>query len=161
MRILLATAHQEFEEDLGRSLREMGHAVVETASRGMELIPAFERAGRLHAAVLGQAALGSEWAMLLRRFRGRLPGLPLLILLSPGAERTWRRALLAGAFDALPSSAPVERVLKAVCLALSWCRRAPSRERSALGSPTGPKRVPLARAENLGASWAAMGPRGA
>lgn len=160
MRVLLATAHQPFPEDLARALRGMGYAVIGTGSRGTELIPAIERAGRLHAAVLGQAMLGSEWAMLLRRLRGRLPAMPVVILLSPGAECTWRRALLAGAFDALPASAPMEGVLRAVCLALAWRWRVPSLERLALAIPTGPGRVPLAGAEVLGDPCGVSGSRG-
>lgn len=162
MRVLLAAAHQPFQENLARALREIGHGVVETASRGTEVIPSIERAGRLHAAVLGQAMLGNEWAMLLRRLRGRLPRLPRLpvvILLSPGAERTWRRALLAGAFDALPASTPVEGALQAVCLALAWCWRTPSPERSALEIAAGPKGASLPEPQELGGSFTAIGSR--
>lgn len=160
MRVLLAAAHQPFQEDLARALRGIGHAVVGTACRGTELILAIERADRLHAAVLGQAMLGNEWAMLLRRLRGRLPRLPVVILLSPGAERTWRRALQAGAFDAVPASIPVEGALKAVRLALSCCWRAPCPERSALGTAAGPKGAPLPGPQELGGSFIAIGSRG-
>lgn len=160
MRLLLGAGQQPFEEDLTRALRGMGHTVIGTTSRGMELIPAIERAGRLHAAVLGQAMLGSEWVVLLRHLRGRFPRLPVVILLSPGAERTWRRALLAGAFDALRASTPVEGALKAVCLALSCCWRVPYPERSAPGTAAGPRRVPLVGAEDLGAPCVPWGPGG-
>src|SRR5574342_666137 len=48
------------------------------------------------------------------------PRLPAVVLLGSGAEQRWRLAILAGAFDVLPESAPEETVLRAVCRALSY-----------------------------------------
>lgn len=120
MRILLATGNEHSRGDLARMLEARGHQVIQANVNGEELPGAVERAGHLHAALLGQVVLGRGWPRLLRQLRRRAPYLPVVFLLGPGAEQAWRIAILAGAFDALPVSLPDEAVFRVLVRALSY-----------------------------------------
>lgn len=120
MRILLITGNEGNRRGLARMLEARGHRVIRANVNGGELLGAVERAGHLHAALLGQAVLGKGWSKVLRQLRRRVPYLPVVFLLGPGAEQAWRIAILAGAFDALPASLPDEAVFRALVRALSY-----------------------------------------
>jgi DNA-binding NtrC family response regulator len=105
---------------LVQTLEAQGHRVIRAAAGGEDLLTTVAHAGRLHAALLDQMALGSGWPRLLRQLRRRAPYLPVVVLLGPEAERSWRLAILAGAFDVLPESAPQDTVLCAIDRALSY-----------------------------------------
>lgn len=136
MRILLVTGNQPSRSDLARMLEARGHQVIQANAIGGELLGAVERAGRLNAALLGQAVLGRGWPRLLRQLRRRAPYLPVVFLLGPGAEQAWRIAILAGAFDALPASLPDEAVFRALVRALSYAVG------RSLAEPSPPKSAP-------------------
>ncbi len=120
MRILLAIGKENTHVHLVRMLKAAGHEVIPTTATGEELLATAERASRLHAALLSQAALGRGWPKLLRQLRRQAPSLPAVVLLGPGAEHAWRRAILAGAFEALPESLPEEGVVRALSRALTY-----------------------------------------
>ncbi len=119
MRILLAAGDEHTLTHLMGVLEGTGHEIIPTAATGEELLATVERAPRLHAALLSQAALGRGWSKLLRQLRRQAPYLPAVVLLGPGAEYAWRRAMLAGAFDALPPFSE-EAVLRALSCALAY-----------------------------------------
>ncbi len=119
MRILLAISSIRTRNELTPALEGKGHQVVTSASRGEDLLLSIEEAAPIHAAVLSQAALGGDWLRLLRHLRQRDPRVRTVVLLRPGAERHWRYAMMAGAFEVLAGSAPVEAVLEAACRALA------------------------------------------
>ena len=118
MRILLAIASNRTRDELTQALGAQGHEVIGSSSRGEELLLAIERAEPVHVALLTQAGLGGHWLRLLRQLRRRMPGVRALVLLRPGAEQHWRRAMMAGAFDVLPGSAQPEALLEATRRAL-------------------------------------------
>ena len=120
MRILLVMTDEHDRNDVVQALEAQGHGMIEATSGGEDLLTAVEHAGRLHAALLNQVALGNGWPRLLRLLRRRAPSLPVVLLLGPEAARSWRLAILAGAFDALPESAPQDAVLCAVDRALTY-----------------------------------------
>lgn len=120
MRILLLTTNEHARNGVVQALEAQGHVVIRATSGGEDLLAAVEHAGRLQAALLNQVALGSGWPRLLRQLRRRAPFLPAVVLLGPETERSWRLAILAGAFDALPESAPQDTVLCAIDRALSY-----------------------------------------
>jgi len=126
MRILLAIASNRTRNDLAQALGARGHEVFTSSSRRKELLLAIEEARPVHAALLSQAALGGEWIRWLRQLRNRAPGVCAVVLLRPGAERHWRRAIMAGAFEALTASATGEDLLAALCRALPSGGAAPS-----------------------------------
>jgi len=120
MRVLLATGDERGSSHLDSVLEATGHEVIRGTSTGAKLLSSIERAGQLHAAVLSQAALGRRWPKLLRQLRWRAPDLPVVVLLGRRADRTWRPAILAGAFDALPAGVPETEVLESVSRALAY-----------------------------------------
>jgi DNA-binding NtrC family response regulator len=120
MRILLLTGDQHMLQDLARALEARGHQVALATSAGEDVLAATKPGGRLHAAVLSQGALGKRWPKLLRQLRRQAPYLPAVLLMRPGAARAWRVAIRAGAFDALPESAPQDAVLQAISRALAY-----------------------------------------
>lgn len=120
MRVLLALGREPGSNHLDFALEATGYEVIRGTGTGVKLLSSIERAGRLHAAVLSQAALGKRWPKLLRQLRWRAPDLPVVVLLGHRADRTWRPAILAGAFDALPASAPETEVLESVSRALAY-----------------------------------------
>ena len=120
MRVLLLTTDERDRNGLAQTLEAQGHVVIHAASGGEDLLTAIAHAGRLHAALLNQVALGNGWPRLLRQLRRRVPSLPAIVLLGPEAEQSWRLAIPAGAFDALPESSPEEIVLGAIYKALSY-----------------------------------------
>ena len=120
MRILLLTTNEYARNGVVQALEAQGHLVIRAPSGGEDLLTAVEHAGRLQAALLNQVALGSGWPRLLRQLRRRAPARPAVVLLGPEAERSWRLAILAGAFDALPESTSEEIVLCAIDRALSY-----------------------------------------
>ncbi len=155
MRVLLLTTNGHDQNGLVQALEAQGHEVIQTASGGEDLLTAIAHAGRLHAGLLNEVALGNGWPRLLRQLRRRVPSLPVVVLLGPQAEQSWRLAILAGAFDALPESAPEDIVLRAIYRALGYStgrlfvdplrsgvnaaqgatRSTPSRDRQARPSP--------------------------
>jgi DNA-binding NtrC family response regulator len=120
MRIVLLTGDEPVLQELGRALEARGHQVILATSAAADVLAASEPGRRLHAAVLGQVALGRRWPNLLRQLRRRLPALPVVLLLRPSDTRAWRVAILAGAFEALPVSAPQEAILQAISRALAY-----------------------------------------
>ncbi len=159
MRVLVAVASNRTRHELTRALGAKGHEVITSTSRGEELLLAIERTTPIHVALLSQAALGSGWPKVLRQLRRRAPGVRVVVLLRPGAERQWRLAMLAGAFDALPGSAHGNEVLAGLCRALdSPAQRRPhepSRGSGAAGT-AGSSPVPAfaARASDRGSGTA-------
>ncbi len=121
MRILLAIPSHRTRNDLARALGARGHDVATATSRGAELLLAIAQARPLQAAVLCQAALGDKWVALLRQLRKQAPGIRAIVLLKPGAERLWRLAIMAGAFEALPTSIAWEELLGAIYRTLALC----------------------------------------
>jgi len=115
---------------LARALEDRGHEVLHATAGGEELLASAEHAGRLHAAVLSEVALGQGWPRLMRQLRRSAPYLPAVVLLGPGSEATWRLAILAGAFEALPESTPLKEVLHAVSRALNYAVGKPPSEES-------------------------------
>ncbi|HEY7677444.1 MAG TPA: hypothetical protein VIG69_10250 [Candidatus Methylomirabilis sp.] len=119
MRILLAISSNRTRSELTPVLEAKGHQVVRSASRGEDLLLHIEEAAPIHAALLSQAALGGDSLRLLRQLRQRDPRVRTVVLLRTGAERQWRNAMMAGAFEALAASAPGNALLDAVCRALA------------------------------------------
>lgn len=130
MRILLLTADQHTRNGLARALEDRGHEVLHATAGGEELLATAEHAGRLHAAVLSEVALGNGWPRLVRQLRRSAPYLPTVVLLGPGSNATWRLAILAGAFEALPESTPQREVFHAVSRALNYAAGKPPSEKS-------------------------------
>lgn len=120
MRVLLATGNGDSQSRLARLLEANGDEVIQVNAAGEGLLSTIGRAGRLHAAVLGQAALGPGWPGLLRRLRRQAPHLPAILLLRRGEAHAWRRAILAGAFDTLPDFESEGAVLHALSRALAY-----------------------------------------
>ena len=119
MRILLDTGDDAGEDRLQWILEASGQEVVRATSKAEELVAFIGGADHLHAAVVSQASLGKRWPRLLRQLRKQAPPLPVVLLLGPRADRTWRLAILAGAFDAVPASAP-EAAMHALSRALTY-----------------------------------------
>ncbi len=125
MRLLLAGGDPHSRAVLAPALNALGHEVVHTTANGPALVMAIARAEGLHAAVVGQHTLGKGWLRLLRLLRRQAPHLPVVVLLAPGTARSWRAAIMAGAFDALPESRGRGAVLEAVSRALAFPVEAP------------------------------------
>ncbi len=120
MRVLLAAGDDPREGRMQRMLEATGHEVIRAASRGEELLASLEGLGNLHVAVLSQGALGKRWPRLLRQIRKGAPRVPVVLLLGPKAERAWRLAILAGAFEAVSASVPEEAAIQAVNRSLAY-----------------------------------------
>lgn len=120
MRVLLATGNDPREIRVQLMLEATGHEVIRAATRGEELLASIEQAGHLHAAAVSQGSLGRRWPRLLRQLRKRVPQLPVVLLLGPKADRAWRLAMLAGAFEAVPAGAAGEAAVQAVHRALAY-----------------------------------------
>ncbi len=120
MRILLAAGDDPREGRMHRMLEATGHEVFRAASRGEELLGSIGEVGNLHVAVVSQASLGRGWPRLLRQLRKGAPSVPVVLLLGPKAERAWRLAVLAGAFEAVSASVPEEAAIQAVNRALAY-----------------------------------------
>ncbi len=120
MRILLDTGT---DGGSGAQLQWMleagGQEVVRVTSRAEDLVADIGAADHLHAAVVSQASLGKKWPKLLRQLRKQAPRLPVILLLDTRADRTWRLAILAGAFDAVPAT-DSDSAKNAVSRALSY-----------------------------------------
>ena len=119
MRVLLDIGEDAGEDRLRSMLEANGQEVVRAGSRGEELVAFIGGAEHLHAAVVSQVSLGKKWPRLLRQIRKQAPRLPVVLLLGPRADRTWRLAILAGAFEAVPASAP-EAAMQALSRALGY-----------------------------------------
>jgi DNA-binding NtrC family response regulator len=120
MRVLLATGDDPKEGRMQRTLEGTGHEVIRATARGDELLASIEQAGLLHAAVVSQGSLGRRWPKLLRQLRKRASHLPVILLLGPKAERAWRLAMLAGAFDVVSPGTPEAVTVHAVHRALAY-----------------------------------------
>lgn len=114
MRVLLAIASDRTRNDLTQALEAEGHEVITSTPRREELLRAIEEAMPVQAALVTQAALGAQWVRWLRQLRKRAPGVRTVVLLRPGAEKHWRRAMMAGAYEALGASATREDLLRAL-----------------------------------------------
>ena len=101
-------------------LEARGHEVIRAISKGEELLASIEGADHLHAAIVSQGSLGRRWPRLLRQLRKQAPHLPVVLLLGPRTDRAWRLAMLAGAFEAVPASAPEAVAIQAVYRALAY-----------------------------------------
>jgi DNA-binding NarL/FixJ family response regulator len=123
VRVLLATGDDPRGSRLRQRLEATGHEVIRLATGGEGLltsIQSIQEAGRLHAAILSHGALGRRWPRLLRQLCKRAPYLPVILLLDPKADRAWRLAMLAGAFEAVPASASEGAGIEAVHRALAY-----------------------------------------
>jgi DNA-binding NarL/FixJ family response regulator len=120
VRVLLAAGDDPREGRMQRILEATGHEVIREAARAEELLASIEAAGHLHAAAVSQGSLGRRWPRLLRQLRKQAPHLPVVLLLGPKADRAWRLAILAGAFEAVPAGAPEEAAVQAVGRALAY-----------------------------------------
>jgi len=120
MRVLLATGDDPRGVRMQWMLEVGGHEVIRATSGGEELLASIEGADRLHAAIVSQGSLGRRWPRLLRELRKGAPHLPVVLLLGPKADRAWRLAMLAGAFEAVPASAPETAAIQAVYRALAY-----------------------------------------
>jgi len=120
MRVLLATGDEPREGRMQRMLEVTGHEVIRKAARGEELLASIEVTGHIHAAAVSQGTLGKRWPRLLRQLRKRVPSLPVVLLLGRKADRVWRLAILAGAFEAVPAGAPEEAAVQALHHALAY-----------------------------------------
>jgi len=118
MRVLLDIGEDGGEDRLQWMLEANGQEVVRASSKGEELVAFIGEAEHFHAAVVSQASLGKKWPRLLRQLRKQAPRLPVVLLLGPRADRTWRLAILAGAFDAVPASP--EAAMPALSRALGY-----------------------------------------
>ena len=120
MRVLLATGDDPRDGRMQRMLEGIAQEVIREAARGEELLTSIEMAGPLHAAAVSQGSFGRKWPRLLRQLRKRAPQLPVVLLLGPKADRAWRLAMLAGAFEVVPAGAPEEAAVQAVRRALAY-----------------------------------------
>jgi len=120
MRVLLTAGDDPKEGRMQGMLEATGHEVIRAASRGEELLASIEEAGNLHAAVVSQGSLGRRWPRLLRQLHKGAPRVPVVLLLGPKADRAWRLAMLAGAFEAVSASAPETTEIQAVNRALAY-----------------------------------------
>ena len=120
MRVLLAAGEDPREGRMHRMLEATGHEVIRAASRGEGLLASIEEVANLHVAVVSQGSLGRGWPRLLRQLRKAVPRVPVVLLLGPKAERAWRLAVLAGAFEAVSASVPEEAAIQAVNRALAY-----------------------------------------
>ena len=120
VRVLLAAADDPREGRMQRMLEGTGHEVIREVVRGEELLTSIGVAGHFHAAAVSQGSLGRRWPRLLRQLRKDAPQLPVVLLLGPKADRAWRLAILAGAFEAVPAGAPEEAAVRAVGRALAY-----------------------------------------
>ncbi len=111
--------------ELGHRLEASGHELTQLTAGGEALFAAVEQGARFHAAVLAQAALGKGWPRQLRQLRRRAPYLPAVVLLAPGGEEAWRHAILAGAFEAVPLSSPLEVILEVLGRAVEYAAGKP------------------------------------
>jgi DNA-binding NarL/FixJ family response regulator len=136
MRVLLAAVDDPEEGRLQWMLEARTQEVVRAVSKGEELLASIGGADHVHAAVVSQGSLGRRWPRLLRQLRRQAPRLPVVLLLGPRADRTWRLAILAGAFEAVSGSAP-EAAIHAVYRALAYVVGKAVGELSAEGTPGG------------------------
>lgn len=120
MRILIVTSKQPIERKLAQLLERKGHQITRLCAGGEDLLSILEQGALFHAAVLNQVVLGQRWPRQVRQLRRRAPHLPAILLLAPGAEHTWRHAILAGAFEAVPLQSSMDVVLDALFRALNY-----------------------------------------
>jgi DNA-binding NtrC family response regulator len=136
MRVLLAAVDDPRESRLQGMLEARGHEVVRAVSKSEELLSSIGGADHLHAAIVSQRSLGRRWPRLLRQLRKQAPRLPVVLLLGPRADRAWRLAILAGAFEAASARAP-EAAIQAVYRALAYVVGKAVDQLSVEGAPGG------------------------
>jgi len=144
MRVLLAAVDDPREGRMQWMLEAKGHEVIRAISKDEELLASIEGADHLHVAIVSQGSLGRRWPMLLRRLRKQAPRLPVVLLLGPRADRAWRLAMLAGAFEAVPASAPEGAAIQAVYRALAYAVGRVVGELSVEGAAGGATERPVA-----------------